>query len=150
MSPMRAALVLALVLGMVCGPAEGADSEIEKGREAYALSRDLMSPYCPGRTLADCPSPDAAALREEIRTRIGEGVPAEQVRADLERRFGSRVQGVPRGALGWSVPGLVLLAGAVLLVIAIRRLSRPAVEDEPAIPTDLEREIERELRDQGL
>ena len=29
---------------------------------ASDLANDLMSPFCPGRTLADCPSPQAKSL----------------------------------------------------------------------------------------
>ena len=70
------AVVFWALLLVPLGPVNGAEAETptEKARAAYALSRELMSPYCPGRTLADCPSPDAAALREEIRDRIEAGV----------------------------------------------------------------------------
>ena len=139
-----------LALGPVAEAA--AETPTEKARAAYALTRELMSPYCPGRTLADCPSPDAGALREEIRDRIGAGVPPEVIRADLERRFGNIVQGTPPNALGWTLPALGLALGALGLGVALARLSRRSaevpVESEP-LPPDLEREIEEELRESG-
>jgi cytochrome c-type biogenesis protein CcmH len=141
-------LVVMLVLLPMAGPAdEGVE---ERGREAYALSRELMSPYCPGRTLADCPSPNAAALREEIRDQLAAGASSEEVRADLERRFGDQVRAVPRGPLVWGIPILVLLAGAIALGVALRRLSSPQGREAEAISPELQQEIERELRERGL
>ena len=124
-----------------------AATETEEARTAYSISRDLMSPFCPGRTLADCPSPDAAAVRVEILERIREGVPPETVRRDLERRFGDTVKGIPKSFVGWLVPILVLLGGAVGLVFALRRLSSGGSQETGAPGQE---EIERQLRDEGL
>jgi cytochrome c-type biogenesis protein CcmH len=148
------ALVLWALLLVPLGPVNGAEAETqtEKARAAYALSRELMSPYCPGRTLADCPSPNAAALREEIRDRIEAGVTPDIIRADLEDRFGSALQGTPASAFGWILPALILALGALGLGVALVRLSRRGAEaptDDPPLPADLEREIEEELRELG-
>ena len=62
-----------LILAVLAAPALAVEDAVERARRAYALAGELLSPYCPGRTLADCPSPDAGALREEIRTRIDSG-----------------------------------------------------------------------------
>ena len=39
----------------------------------YDVANELMSPFCPGRTLADCPSPDAASLRMWIAVQAAAG-----------------------------------------------------------------------------
>ncbi len=127
------------------------ETEIEEARTAYSISRELMSPFCPGRTLADCPSPDAAAVRVEILERVRAGVPPEKIRSDLELRFGETVRGIPRSALGWLFPVLVLAAGAGALGFALRRLSRrPTTAPGTPRSPELEEEIERELREEGL
>ena len=98
------AVALACCLGsLACGRAEE-DPEITRARQANELSRDLMSPFCPGRTLADCSSPDAAAVRVEIREALRAGEQPDQVRARIEARFGDHVVGVPRQALGLAAP----------------------------------------------
>ncbi len=147
------ALVVASAAG-TAGRAVAADEESgrEIGRRAYALSRDLMSPYCPGRTLADCPSPDAAAVRQEIRRRMRAGESAARVRADLELRYGDAVSGVPRSAIGWLIPALLIAGGGVLVVFALRRMSRGG---EPELPPsdpggELERELDEEIARRGL
>ena len=146
-------VLLLATLCLVGRPDARADARgFEDARRAHALARDLMSPYCPGRTLADCPSPDAAALRAEIRGLLRAGLDETGVRARLEERFGDAVIGVPRGVLGWTLPGLVLLAGAGVLVFVLRRISGgeggsdPGPSDDP----ELDEELERELRDRGL
>lgn len=138
------ALVVASAVG-TASQAEAADGESgrEIGRRAYALSRDLMSPYCPGRTLADCPSPDAAAVRQEIRKRMRAGESAARVRADLELRFGDAVRGVPRSAIGWLIPALLVAGGGVLVFVALRRMSRGGEPEPP--PSDPGGELGREL-----
>jgi hypothetical protein len=50
--------------------------------EARALFTSIMSPYCPGSLLNECPSSQAAELREEIRGRLQAGDTREQIEAD--------------------------------------------------------------------
>ena len=52
-------LLLGLALPATADPAE------PEGW-AYELSHEIMSPFCPGRSLADCPSPQAESLRAWI------------------------------------------------------------------------------------
>ena len=122
------------------------DSDTERSRRAYALAGDMMSPFCPGRTLADCPSPNAAAWREEIRLWVDAGTPDAVIRARLQARMpGTDLAAGPRGPLGWALPGLILLAGLGILVAALRRVTRAAWE--PDLDPELEAELLRELRD---
>ena len=148
-------LVALIVFGAAAGAAAQGASDTELSRQSHRIAQDVMSPFCPGRTLADCPSPDAHAVREQIRELLASGVPENQVRARLEQTYGDVVVGVPRSAIGWLLPALLLLAGAGLLVVVLRRLSAsgPASPGE-ATPDGasgaLEAELERELRSRGL
>jgi cytochrome c-type biogenesis protein CcmH/NrfF len=140
-----AALALAFALLAATGLAQD-DPEIARAREAHELSRELMSPYCPGRTLADCPSPDAGAVRDEIREALRAGESVDAIRARIESRFGSQVIGVPTTLLGWMIPVVVLAAGAVVLALALRRaVARPGVT--PRVSSDVAARLEQELRD---
>ena len=121
------------------------DPEVTRARQANELSRDLMSPFCPGRTLADCSSPDAAAVREEIRDALKQGDSPEQIRSRIEGRFGDHVVGVPRQLLGWLIPILALVAGAAALLWILRRaVSRPAPPTRTLSP-EVEARLAREL-----
>jgi cytochrome c-type biogenesis protein CcmH/NrfF len=122
------------------------DPEVTVARTAHELSRELMSPYCPGRTLADCPSPDAGTVREEIRAALRAGEPLASIRARIEARFGAAVVGVPTTPIGWLIPILFLAAGAIVLVLVLRRaLARPPLH--PRVSTDVAARLQRELRD---
>jgi cytochrome c-type biogenesis protein CcmH/NrfF len=139
------ALLLACVSLFACRPAE--DPESVRARAAHELARDLMSPYCPGRTLAECPSPDAAAVREEIRAALRQGESPDSIRARIEQRFGDQVKGVPRERLGWVLPILALAAGAGALAFALRRAVKKPSAASARIPPEVERELARELDD---
>ncbi len=144
----RAKSWLPLLLGaclVACHPASDADTE--RARQANELSRNLMSPFCPGRTIADCSSPDAATVREEIRDALAAGETPDAIQKRIEARFGEHVIGVPRGGIGWALPIGVLVAGAGLLVVAlVRSVQRPRATEAPISP-ELERELARELDD---
>ena len=128
---------------LACHPATDADTE--RARQANELSRNLMSPFCPGRTIADCSSPDAATVREEIREALAAGESAESIQKRIEARFGEHVIGVPRGGIGWAIPIGVLVAGAGLLGVALARSVKRPRATEPPISPELERELAREL-----
>ena len=63
------ALVLALAVGFAAAafatPALAQEPDRGMGW-GYHLANELMSPYCPGRTLNDCPSSQAAELKSWI------------------------------------------------------------------------------------
>jgi cytochrome c-type biogenesis protein CcmH/NrfF len=97
----------------------------EQARRAQSISRNTMSPFCPGRTLSDCPSGFAAEWREDIRRWTAEGLSAEEIRERLEQRLpeGSELSGAPDSGLGWGLP-VGLSVGAVLVVAVILRRLR--------------------------
>jgi cytochrome c-type biogenesis protein CcmH len=145
--PMLVALLLMLGAGAAAAQAV---SDPEVARKAHGISSDVMSPYCPGRTLADCPSPNAAALREEVRELLAAGVPEQEVRSRLETRFGDDIVGVPRSLLGWSLPVVALVLGAGGVIVALRRMSTRATPSSAGVDPDLEAELDRELADRDL
>jgi len=101
----------------------------ELERQAESISRSVMSPFCPGRTVSSCPV--AGPWRDDIRRWVGEGVSAEDIRQRLAERVPEHnLMGVPPNRLGWLLPvGLGLLAAGSLFFL-LRRLIKPA----PASP----------------
>jgi cytochrome c-type biogenesis protein CcmH/NrfF len=143
----RSKIWLPLLAGLcllACHPAT--DPDTERARQANELSRNLMSPFCPGRTIADCSSPDAATVREEIRDALATGESPESIRKRIEARFGAdHVIGVPRSGIGWALPIGMLLAGAGLLAVALVRSVKPPRATAAPISPEMERELAREL-----
>ena len=72
----RASAGRALLLGLAIALAAGAGSARDWG---YDLGDELMSPFCPGRTLSSCPSPQAAELVQWIVTQEAAGTTREEV-----------------------------------------------------------------------
>ena len=146
--------LLLLLLGVAWAlPAPGAE---EKSGWGYQLSKEVMSPYCPGRALSDCPSPQAEDLREWIVEQENSGVSRSEVEQELFRVFGDQLLQAPRaegmGLVAYLVPALVFAAGGALVVFFLRRQRLATVGGEPApapdAPSDpeLEQRVEEELR----
>lgn len=93
---------------------------------AYDLSAELMSPYCPGRTLASCPSPQAAELVQWMVMQEAAGSSQEEVVAILIERFGEGILGAPpaEGINLWAYifPVLGFLVGGGLAFVVLRRI----------------------------
>lgn len=145
-----ASLLFGLALARAFAQSPAAESDV--ARRAHALAEDLMSPYCPGRTLADCPSPEAGELRAQVRTLLARGTPEREVRAELERRYGDAVQGIPRSPFAQAVPVVLLSLGLALLALVLLRLSPGARASKPRASAagDLERALDADLRSRGL
>jgi cytochrome c-type biogenesis protein CcmH/NrfF len=121
---------------------------------SHELEHSLMSPYCPGRALTECPSPQATELRLWIQAQERAGVPRSEVEARLFQEFGDQLRVSPR-AEGWGlwaylVPAFALLAGGVVVFGFLRRqggAGSASAVPAPASVADpeLAREIEREL-----
>jgi cytochrome c-type biogenesis protein CcmH len=121
-------------------------------KTARELAHELMSPFCPGRTLADCPSPQAAQLRDHIRARLDSGATRAEVVDELYATYGDTILGAPRarglGLLAWIVPGVFLLAGVWFIVRWARHSRRgppDGVPPSPELAPDDIRRLESEL-----
>jgi cytochrome c-type biogenesis protein CcmH/NrfF len=149
-----------LLVWVLCA---GAASAIEGAPSwSYAMAHDLMSPFCPGRTLAECPSPQATDLRFWILTQAAAGATEAEVNEMLTQRFGDVLLASPR-AEGWGLSAYVIpiaffVLGGPVVVLILRRLTtgsaagagRPAepvyaTATQRAIDADLERQLESEL-----
>lgn len=127
---MRRALVLsvaALCLSPVDAVAQDAPDEI-----ATRVSQEIMSPFCDGVTLHDCPSQQADELRLEIASWARAGMTEAQILARLEERYGSVISGSPSSPLAWVIPFAVAAAGVVLVIVLALRWGRGA--DGPKTP----------------
>lgn len=152
----RLALALLAGLALAAGAAgAGEPAEPEHERWAYELAHELMSPFCPGRALAECPSPQADELRLWILQQARAGATREEVEAQLLQSFGEQIRQAPRaegvGLVAYVVPVLLVAAGAALLALFLRRQSRgagaavPAAAGPPARDPELERRLDEEL-----
>ena len=111
-------------LGSWCATAVAEESEDTRARRANEVAHKVMSPFCPGRTLWGCPSPSAAAWRDDIRKWVDEGLSTDEIVRRLQARApGTDLSGAPPASpLGWGLPALLGLGSLGLLVFVLRRL----------------------------
>lgn len=141
----------ALWLGVSTAAAAGEATAAPEGW-AYKLPRDLMSPFCPGRTLAACSSPQAESLRVWLIAQEASGRSRADVEAELFERYGDVLRSAPRaegfGLAAYVFPIVAFVVGAVVVVVFLIRQTRAVAGPEPpsiAIDPELERVIDREL-----
>lgn len=96
----------------------------EQEAAAGAIARRTMSPFCPGRTLSDCPSEYAAEWRRDIRQLIAEGRSAAEIQDELERRAGANLSGSPARDSSYWVPATFAVLGLAVLGGIFMRLRR--------------------------
>jgi cytochrome c-type biogenesis protein CcmH len=149
-------LVLPLV-AVITTTAVATDFSPEVEQQASDIFHSVMSPFCPGKLLADCPSSQAGALRQQIRERIAAGESGDAIRQELIETYGEAVRAAPRARgfdlLAWVLPPVALGLGALIAVLWLRR-RRPAAstagegqgEAKAAIDDEARKRLEEELR----
>ena len=128
----RATVALLIVL------ASAAAARAENPEDVAArVSQEIMSPFCDGVTLHDCPSGAADELRGRIVRMARSGMSEQEIIAVLEDEYGDRIAAAPQTPISWIVPGIAALAGLTLAVILARRWTqRPARESREVSDED--------------
>lgn len=126
-------LLLALALG---APAALAQGESPTEDEVNRIAKQLYCPVCENVPLDVCPTQACIQWRNVIREKLAAGWSEEQIKEYFVARYGDRVLATPpaRG-LNWLVyllPPLALLAGATVVLQAIRSWRRGPSKDDAA------------------
>lgn len=109
--------LVALVAVLATRPAPGPTA----AERAEALARELRCPDCQGLSVADSPTGSAAEIRRQIRDLVASGSTRDEVRAHFVERYGEWILLAPTAPITWALPFVVVAAGAVLLVVLLRR-----------------------------
>ena len=121
-------------------PSPTVEASLEAEQVTRSLANELMSPYCPGRTISSCPSPNARKLEDFILTQASEGKSKGEIESMLVEEFGREKLGSKHSpALVYAAAGSAVLA-AVLVGMAARRWLRPTPASGPggSAPAGLE------------
>lgn len=114
------------------------------------LAVELRCLVCQNQTLADSNAPLAEDLRHEVREMIAKNMSDQEIVDFLVQRYGDFVLYRPPWKAGttllWIGPFLLLIAGGIVLVMAVKRRGQ-AVADVPV--TDEERRRVEHLLSQG-
>lgn len=84
---------------------------------ASEVAGRIMSPFCPGLTLEECPSQQAGELRDQIARRVASGSTNREIDRWLVDDYGESVLARPPQAISWMVPALFILTGLVAAVV---------------------------------
>lgn len=143
------ALATAVALAVSAAPAAADPYAME-------LFTGLMSPYCPGRTLIDCPSSQAGELRDWIAAQERAGRSRSEVEQELYAQYGDVILQAPRaqgfGLAAYVLPLVAFLIGGGVVWGFLRRQaaagagSPAVVRPRAALDPELERRIDEELR----
>lgn len=154
MGKLRTACILSMIL-IFTASSSGLAEDLTPAQHqtAQEIFLSVLSPFCPGRALNDCPSEQAAELKDHIRQELRGGKTEDAILAELYATYGENIRGVPRvsgfGSAAWFVPLAFLLTGAAVIFIWVRRQSGGAqglTQPAPEVDSSMAELIERELR----
>lgn len=131
-----AAVVVVGVVAMGVVLTAGPDPEAVP--TADQVAGRMMSPFCPGLTLDECPSDQANRLRGEVETLVATGATNREVDEWIVDNFGEVALASPNSSVAWIAPPLLAVAGLATVLLVLRRKPRA---EEPS-PAELTRQDE--------
>ena len=163
-SPLRAStatlLLIAAVLAAVAALAflalRGSPPTTTLEDRTRAVAESLQCPQCQDLSVEDSPSAIAGEIRRDIARRLAAGQTPARIRAVYVARYGPWILLSPPKSgvtfVAWLVPGLLLGAGAALVLMAVRRWTAGGPSPlpggggaEPALPSSDRRLLDRAL-----
>ncbi|HEX2090702.1 MAG TPA: cytochrome c-type biogenesis protein [Actinomycetota bacterium] len=128
---MAAALLISgVALGFVA--ARGPEPPRSLPEQVRAVASTLRCPVCQNLSVADSPSPLAREMRATIGRELTAGRTPEQIRARFVDAYGEWILLAPprRGLnlVAWIAPAILLAAGLIAAVVAVRRWTTRRVE----------------------
>ena len=159
-----AIVAIALVASSAQAAAASPDPDPEWQPVYNRLVREIMSPFCHGLTLDNCPTKGASDMRDQIRAWLIEGKDRTWIEDQLVAQYGPSVLGAPRmtgwGLLAWVTPPLALFFGFVGVVSFLKRRQGDLDEEAPDAPaaatspgtddgtlSEIEKRVEKEIGD---
>ena len=130
----------------LAAPDERTNSE-QLERTAQDVSESMMSPFCPGRTISSCPSPQARELRGQILQWLTQGYSADAVKNQLRMIYGEDVKGAPDaegfGLVGWVAPFIFILVALAAVVLKLRQMktSNQGLPSATAVKTEIAEQL---------
>ncbi len=143
-------LAALLLVGVLASPAAAAPLGAGPEDVANRMSGEIMSPFCPGVTLHECPSQEATDLRDRIEGWAAAGWSEERIMNELVAQYGDGIRAVPPsdggGIVAWLLPGVVAVGGALFAGTLARRWTRQRERDRAGEDLEARRSITPEQR----
>jgi cytochrome c-type biogenesis protein CcmH len=112
---------------------------------ADALAAELRCPDCQGLSVADSPTSSAREIRRQIDELLAGGATDDEVRAHFVARYGEWIRLAPSSPLVWVLPFAVVIAGAGLLALWLRRRRPPDAAPATAVDAGQRRGLRDEV-----
>lgn len=127
---------------------------MDLGTRSARLAQRVMSPFCPGKSLYDCPSGSATEMRLEMTTWLEDGLSEEEVVGRLEAKMpGFDFTPPPATSklfwVSWAFATLLLVLAIIRLVRRGPReetLSKTEVSEDESDDDEYERRLDDALR----
>ena len=125
----------------------------QKESQARDIFIEIMSPFCPGRSLNDCPSSKAHELKDEIRSELESGKDRQTILEGVFSKIGDEYRAVPKqsgfGLTTWLVPLGFVALGALLIGWYVRQQKHQQKHRGKFSTSDIivDERVERELRE---
>ena len=130
------ATFLALSLAFLSSPAP-AQGPTPTDDEVNRIAKQLYCPVCESTPLDVCPTEACRQWRDLIRTMLTEGKSEEEIKQYFVTQYGVRVLDEPPNlVLTYLVPGVAILAGALLLLRGFQMWIKPSTAGTAAVETD--------------
>lgn len=126
-------LVAAGAIGLIAlrGPARPQST----ADRVHQIASTLRCPVCRDLSVADSPAPLAQQMRQQIDEQLAAGRSPDEIRAGFVAAYGDSVlMSPPRHGIGrtaYYLPLAVVLGGALVVVLLLRRWRQPSTVDEP-------------------
>jgi cytochrome c-type biogenesis protein CcmH len=106
--------------------------------QAKELAGQLRCPVCQGESIKDSPAPLAQEMRQVVRDQLAAGKTPDEVKQYFVAKYGEWILLQPSASgfniIVYALPFALLLAGATVVVLAVRRWTRPPGADDATIP----------------
>lgn len=105
-------------------PALAQTSDGEVSRLTVEVSNEIYSPFCPGKTLMMCPSPNAAKVRRDIQDLARTGMEKEAIKNQIVATYGEEFRITEPPAQDNALLITIILVALLIAVLAVVLLSR--------------------------
>ena len=124
--------------------------EADASKRVNRLSDELKSPFCPGKTLLNCTSYQAFALRKEMAEMIMAGKTDTEILNALRESFGEILENPPQPWYTVLVPIMPFVLGALIAIWMFSRWLKGGYSEEQQIEDDNHANSEHQERLQAL
>jgi cytochrome c-type biogenesis protein CcmH len=125
-------IIIFIIVLIICAAPQNVKSDsiddklsTEQRKIFQQVEGNILSPFCPGRLLKDCPSTATRNLKEDIKSKILAGEDADSIKTSLFEEYGSELRAAPEntgiGLLAWYLPLVFLIVGFFLIVFYLRK-----------------------------